>query len=78
MMSNSDDFSQKKTVFHEKYLPEDDVLLAGYSAFIDLYKLDILFPDQLSAISHKHRIYQSNTWKMFTPRYAPTNSLYDI
>lgn len=69
-------FSQLVTIFHDKHLPEEEVLLAGYTALIEAYKLGVPVPDTLSAISKKHKNYQKEGWTMFSPRYTPQETLY--
>jgi len=51
-------------------------MLAGYSALIKTYNLEIPLPDILCAISKKYRKYQDNGWMMFTPRHEPDATLY--
>jgi Fic family protein len=75
-MAKSNLFSQAVSVFQEQYPPEREVALVGYSALIKAYDLRIPAPDVLSAISHKHKKYQKNGWMMFSPRHAPSESLY--
>ncbi len=75
-MSRNNRFSQIVSVFHNRHLPEREVLLAGYSALIKAYDLKVPIPDMLFAISHKHKKYQQNGWMMLSPRYTPQNSLY--
>ena len=57
-------------------VPEPNISLAGYAALIDMYQLRVPTPRQLSAISTKHRKYDTPTWRVFTPRHAPENTLY--
>ncbi len=68
-------FSQIKNDFHGRRLPEDDMTLAGYAAIINYYKLEIPLPDILSAISIKHRKYETEQWSVFTPRHKPDDTL---
>lgn len=75
-MTKNNRFSHVVSVFQDKYLPEQDVLLAGYSALIKTYELQVPLPEKLSAISHKHTKYQHDRWMMFTPRHAPQDSLF--
>jgi Fic family protein len=75
-MAKNNSFSQKFSVFHNRHLPEKESVLAGYSALIQLYELQIPLPEKLSAISKKHQKYEENDWMMLTPRHAPDNSLY--
>lgn len=76
-MPNNIDFSHRVSIFYNRHLPEGDVLLAGYSALIKTYNLQVPIPEILSAISKKHKKYQHACWQMFTPRYAPDDSLHD-
>lgn len=57
-------------------LPEPHASLAGYSALIEKYALNVPSPAVLSAISTKHTNYKTNHWKVFTPRYAPRDDFY--
>ena len=75
-MSTSTNFSHIVSVFHENHLPEDNSVLAGYAALIKTYNLEVPLPEILAAISKKHTKYQKDRWMMYTPRHAPTNSLY--
>lgn len=75
-MTKNNRFSQIVSVFQEKYLPETDVSLAGYSAIINAYDLMVPLPENLSAISRKHMKYHKNNWNMYTPRHAPDNTLH--
>jgi len=75
-MNNIICFSRVVSVFHHRYLPEDEALLAGYSALIAVYDLSVPLPTCLSAISKKHKKYRSNGWMMLSPRHAPGDSLY--
>jgi len=68
-------FSVSETLFHDRALPEGPVTLAGYGALLDRYALDAPLPDKLSVISEKHRRYETDTWSVFTPRYAPEDTL---
>lgn len=64
------------TIFKGLYLPEEDALLAGYSALIMSYNLQIPLPNRLSAISNKHSNYQRDGWMMFSTRTMPRNTFY--
>jgi hypothetical protein len=68
-------FSHAVNIFHNRPLPEGEALLAGYSALIATYNLQVPVPELLSAISNKHKKYQIGGWMMFTPRHAPHDSL---
>lgn len=75
-MANINRFSHIISVFQNRHLPEGEALLAGYSALVKTYNLQIPLPEMLCAISKRHKNYQRDSWQMFTPRYAPHNSLY--
>jgi len=75
-MPKSTSFSHVVSVFHNRPLPEREALLAGYSALMATYNLQVPTPELLSAISNKHKKYQNDGWMMFTPRHAPHDSLY--
>jgi Fic family protein len=64
------------SVFQGRFLPEQDVLLAGYAALIKAFDLSIPLPDKLAAISHKHTRYEKNDWLMLTPRHTPELTLF--
>ncbi len=74
-MAKNNRFSHIVSVFHDQHLPEEEALLAGYSALIKTYNLKVPLKI-LSAISKKHKKYQKNDWMMFTPRHAPHHTLY--
>jgi len=57
-------------------LPEENVSLVGYAALVDNFSLSVLLPDVLAVISSKHTKYETDTWRVFTPRHAPEDSLY--
>jgi Fic family protein len=57
-------------------LPEEKVSFAGYAALLEGYELSVPLPDILSVISSKHTKYETDTWRVFTPRHAPEDSLY--
>ena len=75
-MAKNDNFSHLINVFHGRLLPEEDCLLAGYSALINAYCLSVPIPEILAAISKKHKKYQTDKWMMFTPRHSPKSTLY--
>jgi len=59
-----------------RVLPEENVSLAGYAALMEKYELCVPLPDVLAVISSKHNKYETDGWRVFTPRHAPTSSLY--
>lgn len=67
--------SHQVTVFQGTILPEEEMLLAGYSALIEHYRLHVPLPTRLAAISRKHRKYHTDRWAVYTPKYKPDDTL---
>ena len=57
-------------------LPEENVSFAGYAALMEKYQISVPLPDILAVISSKHTKYETDQWRVFTPRHAPEDSLY--
>lgn len=70
IMTNDQFSTQLVSIFHDRTLPEQNMLLAGYAAIINHYKLKVPLPTILAAISSKHRKYEKDNWQVFTPRHA--------
>jgi len=68
-------FSEYVTVFRRYTLPETDMKLAGYSALINRYDLEVPIPEQISAISQSHRQYEEGRWKVLSKRHEPEHTL---
>ncbi len=68
-------FSFKITVFHGLKAPEEGTLV-GYAALIEAYKLAVPMPNQLALISFKNRKYSTASWKVFTTRHQPEDTLH--
>lgn len=68
-------FSHKITIFQGRYAPEEG-LLVGYGALIEVFDLQIPYPNKLVIISSKNRQYITDQWIVLTPRHEPENSLY--
>ena len=68
-------FSGRATVFREGRLPEP-ALPAGYAALIDAFDLQVPLPLTLSAIGPRHRVYEQDGWRIYTPRHEPAATLY--
>lgn len=49
--------------------------LAGYSALINRYDLEVPLPEFISAISQSHRQYEEGRWAVFSTRYEPEHTL---
>jgi hypothetical protein len=67
-------FSGPVSIFHDRHLPERATPV-GYSALIDAYKLAVPLPVRLAAIGEKHRVFEADNWRLFTPRHAPEPTL---
>lgn len=74
-MSPDNHISEVVSIFRRLTLPEQDMRLAGYSALINYYELDVPLPRFLSAISNKNSRYSEGRWLAFTPRHEPEDSL---
>ena len=67
-------FSGLISVFQESRLPE----LArpvGYAALIDAFELEVPLPLMLCAIGPRHKVYEQDGWRLFTPRHEPAATL---
>lgn len=67
-------FSEPVTVFQERRLPER-AMPAGYCALIGAYDLRVPLPRTLIATGERHRITESDGWRILTPRHAPRPTL---
>lgn len=67
-------FSDAVTVFQERRLPEK-ATPAGYSALIEAFGLAAPLPRILSAIGARHRMRETDGWRLMTPRHAPAATL---
>jgi len=67
-------FSGPKSIFQDRRLPVP-AILAGYGALIDAYCLAVPLPRKLSATGDRHRIVENETWRILTPRHAPSADL---
>jgi hypothetical protein len=67
-------FSGPVTVIHERRLPET-ATPAGYAALIDAYALQAPVPITLCAIGARHKSFEQDGWRLFTPRHAPAATL---
>jgi hypothetical protein len=68
------DFSGHVTIFHDRRLPERGKPV-GYAALLDAYALEVPLPIRLSAIGEKHRVFEQDSWRFYTPRHEPEPSL---
>lgn len=67
-------FSGAVNVFHDQRLPETAVP-AGYAALIDAYNLPVPLPRVLAAIGSRHKMYETDGWRIYTPRHQPAAEL---
>jgi hypothetical protein len=67
-------FSGPVTIFHDRRLPELAAPV-GYAALIDALHLRIPLPRTLAAIGPRHKQYQQDGWRIYTPRHAPRANL---
>lgn len=56
------------------WLPRADLSLAGYSALIERYALNLPLPDRLFAIGTTHSKKTLGNWEVLTPRHHPGDS----
>lgn len=68
-------FSNRAGFFQGYRLPEPEAELAGYTALIKKYNLEVPAPDALFGISQRHSIYKKDDWVMLTPRHKPQDTL---
>lgn len=68
-------FSLKIPAFHGRALPEPGSIV-GYAAVIDTLELPVPIPHTIAMISEKNRKYETEGWKVFTPKHKPEESLY--
>lgn len=74
-MSENNQISQSITAFHAFPALEDGTTLAGYAALIAGLNLSVPTPDHLCAIGSKHKKYNKDRWRVFTPRHKPADTL---
>ncbi len=67
--------SRSVIVLHNFPAIEDGATLAGYAALISEHGLLVPAPDSLCAIGTRHKKYQNDRWRIFTPRHRPGDSL---
>jgi hypothetical protein len=67
-------FSDPVSVFQESRLPEV-ALPVGYAALIAAYDLQVPLPLNLCAIGKRHKVYEENGWRIYTPRHEPQATL---
>lgn len=67
-------FSGAVTAFHGRPLPEAAIPV-GYAALIDAFELVVPIPIHLAAIGPRHKVYEADGWKLYTPRHRPDASV---
>lgn len=67
-------FSGRVSIFQESRLPET-ALPVGYAALIAAFDLQVPLPLILCAIGARHKIYEQNGWRIYTPRHEPSATL---
>lgn len=72
---NSVGFSIEASIFHGLMVPEKGNIV-GYAAIIETFKLPMTIPIGIALISTKNKQYQTENWKVFSPRYQPEETLY--
>ena len=67
-------FSGRVSIFQESRLPET-ALPVGYAALIAVFALQVPLPLTLCAIGARHKVYEQNGWRIYTPRHEPFATL---
>ena len=67
-------FSEPVNIFHDRRLPER-AKPVGYAALIGAYELGVPMPRTLSAIGARHKVYEQDGWRIYTPRHEPRANL---
>ncbi|SSC64738.1 Fic family protein [Ciceribacter selenitireducens] len=67
-------FSGAVSIFHGRWMPETAIPV-GYAALIDAFELPVPVPINLSAIGPRHKVYEAESWNIYTPRHQPGNDL---
>lgn len=70
----SQTFIGATTTYRDLRLPERAIPV-GYAALVDAYQLDVPLPRELCAIGPRHKVYDAEGWRIFTPRHEPTPTL---
>ena len=66
--------SGRVSIFQESRLPET-ALPVGYAALIAAFDLQVPLPLILCAIGARHKVYEQNGWRIYTPRHEPSATL---
>lgn len=73
-LSTSQDQSQPLAVFRGRQLPEP-AYLAGYAALAEAFDVDTSLPPVLSATGKRHKKFEKDGWRYYTPRHRPKPTL---
>ena len=71
---SNDRFSGFVTVLRERKLPTL-AIPAGYAALLDAYDLEAPLPRTLCVTGERHKFLEESGWRVYSPRYAPAESL---
>ena len=74
VFDTQDQFSGPVSVFQESRLPET-ARPAGYAALINAFDLQVPLPLTLCAIGPRHKVYEQDGWRIYTPRHEPAATL---
>jgi hypothetical protein len=66
--------SEPVSVFRTQRLPAP-ARLAGYSALIEAFDLEVPLPRRFHGIGARHKVEERGGWRLLTPRHAPDNTL---
>lgn len=75
-MSEYNRFEESITVFRKYTLPETGMKLAGYSALMHRYGLEVPLPETIAAISDKYRSYKEGKWQVYKTIQEPDHTLF--
>ncbi|MEQ8623595.1 MAG: Fic family protein [Vicingaceae bacterium] len=62
-------------VFHGRKTPEEGIIV-GYAAIINHLELAVPIPQVIALISDKNKKYETEGWKVFTPKHKPDETIY--
>ena len=66
--------SEPVSIFHGRRLPEQAAPV-GYAALIDACNVSAPLPRRLCAVGPRHKTYEADSWRIFTPRHQPEPTL---
>lgn len=74
IVASQNRFSEFVTVLRDRRLPTP-AIPAGYAALLDAYDLEAPLPRTLCATGERHKFLEEGGWRVYSPRYAPAESL---